>query len=158
MTGGPSAIIFDLDDTLAATSPLWKRAETELLASLGRNWEPKLARQYKGMNALDVAATIHRILEPEESKEECQKRMREALFRSFEEGPLEPMPGAIGAVRMCSDVAPLALASGSPLPLIRIVLERLEFPPVFQVLISSESVAKGKPFPDVFLKIGRAHV
>ncbi|MEO8205934.1 MAG: HAD family phosphatase [Chthoniobacterales bacterium] len=147
----PEGIIFDMDDTLVATAELWKEAEAHLLKILGSKWSVELAMQYKGMNTLDVAATIHRLLQPTVSVEYCQQVLREALFCAFEAKPPGPMNGAVECVRRLAGIAPLALASGSPLPLIESVVARLDIRLEFQSLISSESVARGKPFPDVFL-------
>ena len=147
----PAALIFDLDDTLVVTSALWREAEETLLREIGHQWSPELAARYKGMNALDVAATIHRLLQPALPVNSCQEIMRNALFRAFEKGPLQPMPGALACVRSLAGAFPLAVASGSPLPLIELALERLKLRDAFSVLLSSESVPRGKPFPDIFL-------
>ena len=140
-----------MDDTLAATSGLWRKAEVKLLEAIGQLWSPALAIQYKGMNALDVAATIHRATRPALSVKECQELMRNALFEEFEKGPIEPMPGAIECVRTLAKTYPLAVASGSPLPLIEMTMEILGIKECFKAILSSESVYRGKPFPDIFL-------
>lgn len=152
----PAALIFDLDDTLAATSPLWHRAESHLLEEIGHHWSAELALQYKGMNALDVAATIHRLLQPELPVESCQRILRDALFRAFETDTIKSMPGAIPCVRRFAGILPMALASGSPLPLIELALQRLGVRDAFVVVLSSESVARGKPAPDIFLAAAKA--
>jgi HAD superfamily hydrolase (TIGR01509 family) len=155
MSASSPAIIFDLDDTLVATGSLWRRAESVVLESIGHGWSADLASQYKGMNSLDVAATIHRLLKPDLTIEACQKRLRDALFLEFGQGPILPMPGAVECVRRLSRASILAVASGSPLPLIELALEKLDLRGAFSFLISSESVARGKPFPDVFLAAAR---
>ena len=58
-TGG---LIFDLDDTLALTTPIWSRAGVAGLEPLGREWTAELTNRCKGMNIRDVAATVHRLL------------------------------------------------------------------------------------------------
>ena len=151
MAHSPAALIFDMDDTLVATSALWRVAETQLLEAIGHRWSPELAIQYKGMNVLDVAATIHRLLHPALPVTACQELMRNALFEAFDQNALEPMPGAVACVRALAATYPMAVASGSPLPLIELAMKRLDLHSSFAVLISSESVARGKPFPDIFL-------
>jgi HAD superfamily hydrolase (TIGR01509 family) len=170
-----AAVIFDMDDTLVSTAALWRRAEEALFAFLGKKWDEDIARQYKGMNALDVAATVHRLLQPKGvSVEECQQVMRGALLQEFAFELPGEMPGAVACVRKMAGLpevdlpvdpeaeaekpelkpAPgrkLALASGSPLEAIESVMTQLEILPLFEVVISSESVKRGKPHPDVFL-------
>jgi HAD superfamily hydrolase (TIGR01509 family) len=152
----PAGIIFDMDDTLVATAPLWRAAEEALLRALGARWSAELALHYKGMNALDVAATIHRRLGTRMPLEECPRRLRTALIAGFESGPLVPMPGAAACVRRMRQVAPLAVASGSPPEAIRVALQALGIAGEFRVVISSEAVVRGKPHPDVFLAAAAA--
>jgi HAD superfamily hydrolase (TIGR01509 family) len=156
MVERPAAIIFDMDDTLVATRALWRKAEERLLAAMGRKWSADLARQYKGMNALDVAATIHRAVQPEMSVRECQQLMRSALIAEFQQIPVRSMPGAAECVRRMKRMAPLALASGSPPEAIHLALVQLGLYREFEVVISSETVARGKPHPDVFLAAAKA--
>jgi sugar-phosphatase len=148
------AIIFDMDDTLVSTAPLWRRAEERLLAHLGAKWSDDLARRYKGMNALDVAATVHRALQPPGvSKEECQQVMRTALLEEFATELPEAMPGAVECVQRMARESNnrVALASGSPIEAIESVVMQLKLLDSFAVIVSSESVHRGKPHPDVFL-------
>jgi beta-phosphoglucomutase-like phosphatase (HAD superfamily) len=152
----PIGFIFDMDDTIARTAPIWRAAERALLDRIGATWSEELALQYKGMNALDVAATVHRLLAPSLPVAECQRVMREALLEGFRAGRATEMFGAVACVRRVARLGPAALASGSPLPGIRIVLDQLGLTDAFQLVISSESVARGKPHPDVFLAAAAA--
>ena len=145
------ACIFDMDDTLVASAAIWKIAEHELLAALGVPWSVELASHYKGMNALDVAATIHAHLKPQISCVDCQSIMRNALIRTFMADPIRPMQGATELVRRLHGRMPLAIASGSPLSIIEHATEELGIRSCFDVLLSSESVKRGKPQPDIFL-------
>ena len=60
------AYIFDMDDLLVRSGTTWQQAEVTLLTQIGHQRTPELAIQYKGMNALVVAATIHRCDRPSE--------------------------------------------------------------------------------------------
>ena len=152
----PLAVIFDMDETLVDTGPLWRRAESELLESLGQTWTAERAARYKGRNVADVAAFIHEEAGVSGPVMESQAFFRAALFRAFQAGPIDPMPGAVACVRRLGAVAPLAVASGSPLPLIELAMDRLGVREAFTCLVSSESVPRGKPHPDVFLAAAEA--
>jgi HAD superfamily hydrolase (TIGR01509 family) len=145
------AFIFDMDDTIARTGPIWRQAELALLDAIGGKWSPELASHYKGMNALDVASTAHRLLKPSLTIEACQRIMRDALIGEFRKHPIEAMPAAVECVRRMRKLGKMALASGSPLAGIHEVLNQLHLFDQFDVIVSSESVAHGKPHPDVFL-------
>ena len=147
----PRALIFDMDETLVASGSVWQRAERQLSARLGQEYDPVLAQRYKGMNALDVGSAIHAQLQPAEySAPECGRLLRELLCAEFR-GALTAMPGADMLLRRVTGHYPLAIASGSPLEAIRLVLARFQWTDFFALLVSSESVARGKPAPDVFL-------
>jgi len=144
--------IFDMDDLLVDTSRVWNTAEESLLARLGQKRTPEVAVRWNGLNAADVARTMHEIFRPPWPLPEFQAMLREALVANYRASPeLGPMPGAVELVRALSDRYPLAVASGSPLEGIAIALERLGIRDSFAVLISSEEVPRGKPAPDVFL-------
>jgi HAD superfamily hydrolase (TIGR01509 family) len=149
------AYIFDMDDLLIRSTAIWTKAERTLLAAIGHEWTPELAIQYKGMNALDVAATIHRVCQPALPLPECQKIMRDSLLESFS-AKIEAMTGAVELVRAVHGRKPMAVASGSPLEAIRRALSQLGMLECFDQVITSESVARGKPHPDVFLAAARA--
>lgn len=151
----PAALIFDMDELLVQSSTIWKSAEETLLAALGQQWTTDLSSRYKGMNALDVARTIHEIFRPSRSVADCQTIMRDALITGFG-GQVQPMPGAVDLVNRVHGRVPLAIASGSPLTAIEYALAKLRIRQCFDVVITSESVARGKPNPDVFLAAAAA--
>lgn len=150
-----AAYIFDMDDLLIRSADIWRKAEEALLSTIGHRWTPELAIQYKGMNALDVAATIHRVLCPSLTVAECQQIMRSSLLESFS-AKIEAMAGAVDLVRALHGRKPLAVASGSPLAAIKAALTQLGILDCFDHVITSESVPRGKPNPDVFLAAAKA--
>lgn len=144
------AFIFDMDDLLVRSAPTWTAAEKVLLDRIGYPYSPELAQRYKGMNAFDVARTIHEIVRPDLPVEECQRILRTALIERFS-GAIEPMPGAVDLVKRLQPLRPCAVASGSPLQAIETVMTKLGIREGFRHIVTSESVAHGKPHPDVFL-------
>jgi HAD superfamily hydrolase (TIGR01509 family) len=75
------------------------------------------------------------------------------LARYREQLPL--IDGAVEAVQRLAPAFPLAVASSSNRPLIEAVLEGAGIAPLFQVVVSSEEVARGKPAPEVYLEATR---
>lgn len=138
-----------------ASSTTWRHAEERLFTLLDHRYDPLIARLYKGMNALDVGRVIYEQLQPNGyTAQECGRLLREYLVEEFH-GVLLAMPGADALLRHVAGCYPLALASGSPLEAIHLVLERFAWSAYFALVISSESVPHGKPAPDVFLKTAR---
>jgi HAD superfamily hydrolase (TIGR01509 family) len=70
--------------------------------------------------------------------------------RYAEELPV--IEGAVDAVRRIAAEYRLAIASSSNRPIIDEVLNATGLTPVFEVTVSSEEVARGKPAPDVYLE------
>ena len=146
------AFIFDMDETLARTGPIWRDAEEHLLSKLRTTWSPRLAEKYKGMNALDVAATIHEEVQPSISRSDCRQIMRRRLIDNFNQAEIHEVEHACDLVQRCGAVgAPMVVASGSPAEAIELTLQALGIREQFRFTISSERVARGKPHPDVFL-------
>jgi HAD superfamily hydrolase (TIGR01509 family) len=149
-------IIFDLDETLVATSALWRRATVQLFHRLGHEWSHEIAEKYRGMNIRDVATVIHRELGIQSGLEESQSFLRAELERQFEIGPIAPKTGAVACVQRLEGCAPMAVASGSPLHLIERALRILNIRKAFAAVLSSEGLEKGKPDPAVFLAAAEA--
>lgn len=145
-----------MDDTLVATAGFWKKAEARLWELCGARWTPELALRYKGMNALDVAATIHALTRPAMPLAECQAALRGFLDAEFRAGPILAMPAAVECVRALALDFRLVVASGSPAHLIAFSLGELGIRECFENLVTSEDVARGKPHPDVFLHAAAA--
>jgi len=144
-------IIFDLDGTLADTAPLWRAAEDALFAYLGHPWNEEFYRQYVGMNAPDLAVVVHRLVESDLPVEECQTKARDALVEAYRSHPVTAIPGAVDLVRRLSAGHRLAVASGSPQEGIDLAVSQLGIADCFELTLSSETVANGKPAPDVFI-------
>jgi HAD superfamily hydrolase (TIGR01509 family) len=149
------ALIFDMDDLLVSSAPVWRFAEEILLRAVDQLWTPALASQYKGMNALDVARVIHETYKPAWPLAESQRILRDALIAKFT-GNVQPMPGAVELINRVSGRAPIAVASGSPLAAIDYAMTSLDIRQHFTRIISSEQVTHGKPHPDVFLAAAEA--
>ncbi len=150
-----AAVIFDMDDTLVASGPVWREAEERVFAAIGSEYRPEIAAKYKGQNAHDVGATICREVGASgRSEDECGELMRRFLLEAFAR-PVPALDGADALIRALAPHYALAVASGSPEEAIRSVLGRAGWAGLFQALVSSESVSAGKPAPDVFLSAAR---
>jgi HAD superfamily hydrolase (TIGR01509 family) len=150
-----AAAIFDMDGLLAHTSNVWRIGEEALLHRIGARWSPELTLKFRGMNAYDCAAVIHREFAPDLPVAECQKILRDALIGQYETGEIRPLPGAVELVRHLHGRVPMAVASGSPLAGIEAVTRRMGIGDCFDALVTSEDVPRGKPAPDVFLEAAK---
>lgn len=148
-------ILFDMDGLLVDSHTIWQAAEADLFEQMGRKYDPQVAQTYAGRNAPDVAATLYDLYRPGIALSQCQANFRKRLLQNFAVGEIVPMPGALDLVRRLKGLAPMAIASGSPPEGIERAITRLGLADCFDALVSSESVPRGKPAPDVFMQAAR---
>ena len=148
------AVIFDLDGVLVDSEGVWDEARRELVRERGGTWRDDATRAMMGMSSLEwsryVRDELHVDMTPEEISAAVVERL-EVLYR--EQLPL--YPGAVDAVRSLAARWPLGLASSSNRPIIDLVLELSGLADAYEVSVSSEEVAHGKPAPDVYLEAAR---
>ena len=149
------AVVFDLDGVLVDTEHLWDEVREALTEEWGGRYTPEAQEAMMGMSSPEWSRYLHEVVglrePPEVIKDEVVRRM---LARY--ETNLPVVPGAVEAVRRLADSGlRLAVASSSNRELIDAVLRRLELTSVFEITVSSEEVAQGKPAPDVYLETAR---
>jgi HAD superfamily hydrolase (TIGR01509 family) len=148
------AIVFDLDGVIVDSEELWDEVRESLARERGGSWSEQAQADMMGMSSTEWSRYMHDVIglpeEPEEISREVVERM---LERYAERLPL--IDGAVAAVEELASSWPLAVASSSNRRLIDRVLEVSGLAPCFQVTVSSEEVARGKPAPDVYLEAAR---
>ncbi|MGD0536727.1 MAG: HAD family phosphatase [Verrucomicrobiota bacterium] len=146
------AVIFDLDGVIVDSEPLHERAFLEIFAELGYAANHGIAfRDYYGRSdrALweDFIARHHPPQPLAELIVRKQDRLMEILAR---EQPI--FPGVVELIRKLAPRYRLAVASGSPHPVIDLILSIQDIRRFFPVVVSVTDVGRSKPAPDVFLR------
>jgi len=145
-----AAVLFDLDGLLVDSEPAWYRARCDLAKAHGALWTEADQRAQAGVHTdvwvANVGACIGGVLSPEEVQEEIVSRM-EAYYRARE---VRVLPGADACLARCAERFPTALVSGSPHRLIDAAIEGAGWAGHFDLRLSSDDVARGKPAPDVY--------
>ncbi len=148
------AVIFDLDGVIVDTEQVWDEVREALVRERGGRWSESAQADMMGMSSPEWSAYMHDELgleeEPAEINDEVVRRMLER-YRS----DLPLILGAVEAVQRLAGSFRLAVASSSNRPLIEAVLEGAAVAPLFEAVVSSEEVARGKPAPDVYLEAAR---
>lgn len=146
------AAIFDMDGLLIDSEPLWREAEIDVFRSVGVPLTEELCRETIGVRLDEVVRHWH-----------AKFPWQGASLEVVEAGILEevgrlivtrgrPMPGVRETIDLLSAANyALAVASSSPMRLIRTVLETFGLIENFSVLHSAETEEKGKPHPAVYL-------
>jgi HAD superfamily hydrolase (TIGR01509 family) len=148
------AVIFDLDGVLLDSEQVWNEAKEQLVRERGGRWSERAPRHMMGMSSLEWSRYLRDELgvplEPEQISADVVRRL-ERIYR--DELPL--LDGAREAVERLAGRWPLGLASSSNREIIDLFLELSGLRDRFEVTLSSEEVARGKPAPDVFLEVAR---
>ena len=146
------AVVFDLDGVLIDSEPVWERVRRDLVAERGGQWAPDAQRKLMGMSTPEWARYLSEDLGVGLPPDRVAALVVDRMAASYQEHiPL--LPGAVEAVRRLAARWPLGLASSAPAALIETVLEASGLRSCFQVAMSTEQVARGKPAPDIYLAV-----
>jgi HAD superfamily hydrolase (TIGR01509 family) len=146
------ALIFDLDGVLMDSEQLWNAAKEALVRESGGRWRDDAPTAMMGMSSPEWSAYLRDELgvpmDTDAINRDVVRRMLDGYRREL---PL--LPGAREAVAALSARWPLGLASSSNREVIELALELAGFRDAFRAAVSSEEVERGKPAPDVYLKV-----
>jgi HAD superfamily hydrolase (TIGR01509 family) len=143
------AAIFDCDGTLAHTMPLHYRAWVEALRARESEMAEQLFYDLAGVPTKDIVSILNDRFGYRLDVEETAAA-KEALYEELlPQAP--PVPRVVSLVRDYHGRYPLAVASGGLRRLVERTLQGLGLQGHFDVLCTTEDVARGKPAPDLFL-------
>ena len=146
------AVVFDMDGVLVDTEHLWDEVREELTAEWGGRYTPEAQQAMMGMSSSEWSRYLHEVVGLREPPDVINAEVVRRMLARYEVD-LPVVPGAVDAVRRLAEAGyRLALASSSNRELIDAVLRELELTVRFEVTVSSEEVARGKPAPDVYLE------
>lgn len=153
----PAAIVFDMDGVLIDSEPLWRRAEIACFAEVGLGITDADCVQTQGLRIDEVVSWwFERRPWAGVSTEALAERIVDRVAALVASQGV-PMPNSELAITAAREIGcRIALASSSPMRLIRAVLDRFGWQETFEVLRSAENEARGKPAPDVYLATLRA--
>lgn len=145
------ASLFDMDGLLIDSEVLWHEAEVEIFGRLGVPLALEEHRSTKGMYVNEVVA--YWFARSPWTGPSADAVVDELLARvgDLVEGKGQLQPGALRAVDLAGERGPLALASSTPLLLIRRCLDHFQLSGRFTSVHSAEFEPFGKPHPGVFL-------
>jgi HAD superfamily hydrolase (TIGR01509 family) len=145
------AVVFDLDGVILDTEELWNEVREGLARERGGRWSERAQSDMMGMSSTEWSQYMHDDVGLPESPDEINREVVDRMLERYtQELPL--IDGAVDAVRRLAAEWPLGVASSSNRVLIDKVLDVSGLASSFQVTVSSEEVARGKPAPDVYLE------
>ena len=148
------AVVFDLDGVLLDSEHIWPEVKEDVTRDWGGRWHDRAQADMMGMSSTEWSRYMHEELALVESPEAIDAEVVRRMLARYEEH-LPLIDGAAEAVDRLAGSFRLAVASSSNRPLIDMVLATSGLAHFFEVVVSSEEVARGKPAPDVFLEAAR---
>lgn len=147
-----SAFIFDMDGTLLDNMGFHRDVWVEFLAEKGIRID---AEQFSAFSAGRTNAEILRqLIGPHLSDFQVEEysEAKEELYRSRYRHLMKPAEGLPEFLHKAREMgAPLAVASSAGCDNIHFHLDVLHLEGIFDVLVGSEDVRRGKPDPEIFL-------
>ena len=146
------ATIFDMDGVLIDSQPLHYEVQLQVLKACGHDATLSTVAPYSGMSTPDLWNKAKEDLgltqEPEELIKMAEQFMLD-LFANTNLQPIEGIPTLLEGIKAMG--IKLGVASSSPPELIKMVLNKIGIADRFDIIVSGEDVAEGKPAPDIYL-------
>lgn len=148
------AVVFDMDGVLLDSEHVWDEVRERLARERGGRWHERAQADMMGMSSPEWSTYMHDVIGLAEAPAEINRVVVERLLARYAEAP--PLyDGAVAAVERIAAVWRLAIASSSNREVIDTVLAATPLGGLFELTVSSEEVARGKPAPDVYLEAAR---
>ena len=147
----PVAVIWDVDGVVIDSADQHRQSWQRLAKENGFPYTAEAFWAHFGRRNADVIPAMFGIAGPPERIAALANR-KEEIYRALLAEQAAPLPGAQGLMAALYEVGyRQALASSAPLENIRLIVKLLGLEPYLTAWVSGESVARGKPAPDIFL-------
>jgi HAD superfamily hydrolase (TIGR01509 family) len=148
------AVIYDLDDLMVNSDPIHILAWEMLLKEFNHSFSEiplEIRTTFIGKRIIDISKDIITALKIETDFDSFYKK-RINLFLQIVRDKLEAMPGLIQSINLFkSKNLKIALASSGERRYIDLVLDKFNIRNYYDVIVSGDSVKKGKPDPETYL-------
>ena len=145
--------IFDCDGTLADSMPVHYGAWADTVRKYGGQIPEELFYNLGGWPSRKMVEHLNKLfgtsLDPGLIANEKEQLYVQRI------GTIRPIPEVADFARQVAAFAKVSVASGGILPVVTKTLEAIGFKNLFSVIVTSEQVRHGKPFPDMFLEAAR---
>ena len=150
------AVLWDVDGVVIDSAEQHRQAWERLAAENGLPYSDAAFWASFGRRNADVIPAMFGVAGPPERIETLADR-KETLYRALVAEQGRALPGAVELMAALHAAGYReALASSAPRENIRLIVELLGLAPYLQATVSGESVAHGKPAPDIFLAAAQA--
>lgn len=153
---GAYAFIFDMDGVMVNSNPYHKVALKEFCERHGIELtEEQLVKNIYGRTNREWITHLFGKLSPEQLTGYANEK--EALFRSLFARDIAPVKGLVNFLkRMSASGIPRAIGTSAPRANVDFTLSKTGTSQFFDIVLDEASVTKGKPDPEIYLKVAEA--
>jgi HAD superfamily hydrolase (TIGR01509 family) len=149
-------VLFDMDGTLCDSEPAWMAAEYVLAERHGAEWTEADAHHLVGADLTDVGTYIRQRMGLDQTPEQIVDDLLDRVIESVTRDGVDWLPGALDLLEACNDAGlPTALVTMSYRNFAGAVVAALP-KGRFDVVVTGDEVAAGKPAPDPYLTAAAA--
>jgi HAD superfamily hydrolase (TIGR01509 family) len=145
--------IFDCDGTLAHSMPVHYAAWHQTAEENGVPMSEELFYSLGGVPTTKIVEILNEKFGADMDPEQVAKRKEEVFVENMD--GMQPLEEVAAFARKVATFAKVAIASGGYLPVVSKTLEAIGFKDFFPVIVTTEQVTRGKPFPDIFLEAAK---
>lgn len=147
------AVLFDLDGTLVDSMWFWESIDIEYLGRYNIELPDDLQDKIEGMSFTETAYYFKETFEIPESIEEIKKTWNDMAW-DYYINKVELKTGIIDFLDYLSekDIA-MGIGSSNSKDLVNVVIDKYDMADYFTSIRTSCEVDRGKPFPDIYLKV-----
>lgn len=144
------AVIFDMDGLLVDSEPYWDKARQIMAAEVNINWNEEDHKAVMGVSTAEWVAYMIKRLNLQIPPISVEKRIITNMIELYDK-QIPFLPYAIESVSLSANNFSTGLASGSPTNIIETVTSSPLLKGKFDIIVSGDLFANGKPSPDIYL-------
>lgn len=149
------AVIFDLDGTLIDSMWIWEEIDIKFLEKRKIKFKDDLQSDIEGMSFTETAIFFKEKFKLNDSIEKIKKEWNDLAYEYYKnEIPLKKGVRTYLQKLKLKDIK-IGIGTSNSRLLAELIINQKNIKDYFEVLITSCDVNKGKPSPDVFLKVSK---